>query len=96
METCKENRLNSQPLEYHNCGSIFKNPENYKAWELIEKVNLRGYKKNGAMISDKHCNFIVNVSKASGDDVLFLINLVEEKIKKQIGVTIEREIMVID
>ena len=61
MEECSFKRKKTQPIEYPNSGSIFKNNNCVKAWELIEKVNLKGYKRNGAMISNKHCNFIFNL-----------------------------------
>lgn len=96
MEECKIKRRETQPLEYHNSGSIFKNGENYKAWELIDKVNLRGHKINGAMISDKHCNFIINYNNAKYEDIIRLIKIIKNKVKKQFGIDLEREIIVID
>ncbi len=96
MHECSLLRKNSQPLEYPNSGSIFKNPFKYKAWELIEKVNLKGYKKNGAMISEKHGNFIVNYHLAKYEDILYLIKIIEEKVKKEFNIDLEREIIIID
>lgn len=94
MDECKIKRIETQPLNYPNCGSIFKNGETYKAWELIDKVNLRGYKHNGAMISDKHCNFIVNYDNARCEDILNLLNIIENRVKKELNVYLEREIII--
>lgn len=96
MDECRNKRKNTQPIEYPNSGSIFKNGINYKAWELIDKVKLKGYKNNGAMISDKHCNFIVNYNKAKYEDIIYLINLIEEKVKKQFNINLKREVIIID
>ena len=96
MDECKLKRKETQPIEYPNCGSIYKNIHNYKAWELIEKVDLKGYKFNGAMISDKHCNFIVNYNNARYEDVIYLIMLIESKVKDEFNIILNREIIVID
>ena len=96
MSECKEKRKSTQPIEYPNSGSIFKNLNDNNVWELIEKVSLRGYKKNGAMISDKHCNFIINFNNAKSEDVLFLVNLAKKEVKKAFNVSLEEEVVVID
>lgn len=96
MKECRIKRKETQPLDYPNCGSIYKNGETYKAWELIEKVNLRGYKNKGAMISDKHCNFIINYDNASYEDILELLKMIENKVKKEFDVNLNREIIIID
>lgn len=96
MEYIKDKRIQNQPYEWPSSGSIFKNPINYKAWELIEFSKLKGYKKNGAMISDKHSNFIVNVNNASFQDIIFLINLIEKKVKNNFYINLEREVIILD
>lgn len=96
MEKCRIKRIQTQPMEYPNCGSIFKNGEGYKAWELIDKVNLRGYKNKGAMISDKHCNFIVNYNNASYEDILSLLKIIESEVNKKFKVDLQREIIIIE
>lgn len=96
MEDCRIKRKETQPFNYPNSGSIFKNGENYKTWKLIDNVNLRGYKHKGAMISDKHCNFIVNYNNAKYEDILLLLNIIENKVKKEFDVDLEREIIIID
>lgn len=96
INECREKRNKTQPLQYPNSGSIFKNKENMSAWELIEKVSLKGYVKNGAMISDKHCNFIININDAKSEDVIFLINLIKSSIKKEFEIELEEEVVIID
>ena len=56
----KQRRIASQPLEYPSAGSVFRNPEGMFAGQLIEELSLKGMKKGGAMVSDKHANFIIN------------------------------------
>ena len=63
----KNRRIESQPLEYPSAGSVFRNPEGNFAGKLIEDVGLKGMVKGGAMISDKHANFIVNNKNSSFD-----------------------------
>ena len=67
-------RLESQPLEYPSAGSVFRNPEGNYAGKLIEDVGLKGKKHGGAMISDKHANFVVNYKNASSSDIKYLIS----------------------
>lgn len=96
MNECKEKRKRNQPIEYPNSGSIFKNNSKYKAWELIDKVGLKGKTINGAMISEKHCNFIINYDNAKYEDILYLISLIEKKVKDYLNINLEREIIIID
>lgn len=96
MKECENKRKLAQPIEFFNSGSIFKNKDNINAWVLIEKVLLKGYKKNDAMISDKHCNFIVNCGNATSADVIYLIQLIKEKVKKELNITLEEEVIIID
>ena len=65
------------------------------AGKLIERVGLRGKRMNGAEISAKHANFIVNRGGASAADILALMDLTRERVQAQLGVTLETEIRVI-
>jgi|SRR3989344_1875651 len=81
------------PLEkYPSCGSIFKKIEGVGAGRLIEKVGLKGYQIGGAQISEKHANFIVNKGNAKASDVVSLIKLIKEKVKKETGHSLKTEI----
>ena len=73
---------------------MFKNPPNEYAGRLIEKVGLKGKRIGGALISPKHANFIVNVGNAKAADILALMNLARETVKKETGIDLEPEIRV--
>ena len=73
VEDRKKKRILSQPLEMPNAGSVFRNPQNQYAGALIEGANLKGYNINGAEVSIKHANFIVNKGGAKGEDIISLL-----------------------
>lgn len=83
------------PLEYPSAGSVFKNPVGRSAGRLIEEAGLKGRQIGGARVSEKHANFIVNTGLASASDVIRLINLVKEEVKKQHGISLETEVIII-
>lgn len=89
----RERRIASQPLEYPSAGSVFRNPPDNFAGKLIEDAGLKGMKKGGAMVSDKHANFIVNYDNASSDDIKYLIDLCHDKVLEEnnIDMKIEQE-----
>jgi len=98
LKRIKENMLkrkNSQPLEYPNAGSVFRNPENVAAGKLIEDIGLKKYNVNDAYISEKHANFIINKGNAKSEDIIKLIEFVREKIKEnyEIELILEQEIV---
>ena len=95
-KNCSKRRENTQPIKLPNCGSVFKNGEGYYSAQLIEQVGLKGYKYNGARISFKHSNFIVNEENASFEDIVYLINLIKKEVKQAYNVSIEEEVIVID
>lgn len=88
-------RKERQPLEYPSAGSVFRNPPNDYAGRLIEETGLKGKRIGGAMISRKHANFIINTGGAKADDILALLSLVQERVKKETGVKLEPEIKVV-
>ena len=92
MDARRERRLSSQPLDLPNCGSVFRNPPQHPAWQLIEEIGYRGRKIGGAMVSDKHANFIVNVGSAKAKDVDQLIQEIQEKISEQYGIDLITEV----
>ncbi len=89
-------RGDRQPLSFPNCGSVFKNPENSKmgAGRLIEACKLKGTRVGGAMISEQHANFILNVDQAKSTDVEDLIALMQREVRKQYQVDLEPEVIV--
>ncbi|MBN1621921.1 MAG: UDP-N-acetylmuramate dehydrogenase [Endomicrobiales bacterium] len=88
-------RSKEQPLNEFNSGSVFKNPENKSAGELIENAGLKGLKFGGAKISEKHANFIVNFENARASDVKTLISIIHQKVKEKFGIDLELEIKLI-
>ena len=88
-------RIAAQPLNEPNAGSVFRNPQGDYAARLIEACGLKGHAIGGAMISDKHANFIVNRGAARGADIEALILLVERSVKEKFGVALEREVRIV-
>ena len=88
-------RKAKQPLEFPSAGSTFKRPEGYFAGKLIEDAGLKGYRVGGAMVSEKHCGFVINYSNATATDVLQVINDVEKTVKEKFNVTLEPEVKII-
>ena len=87
----RERRLASQPLEYPSCGSVFRNPPDLFAGKLIEDLGLKGYRIGGAMVSEKHANFIINYDNATSEDIHSLILYVQEEVKKKYDVDLKIE-----
>ncbi len=87
-------RRNSQDLTFPSAGCIFKNPVSSSAGRLIELCGLKGRRIGGASISTKHANFILNKGNAKSEDVLKLIRLARERVKKRFKVTLEPEIKI--
>ncbi|MCF8142942.1 MAG: UDP-N-acetylmuramate dehydrogenase [Deltaproteobacteria bacterium] len=84
-----------QPLEHASAGSVFRNPPNDYAGRLIEKAGLKGKRFGGAMISDKHANFIVNTGGATAADILSLMNAAREAVMRTAGIALKPEIRVV-
>lgn len=89
-------RKETQPINSKNMGSIFKNPGICKAWEIIDKLGLRGTRINDAAVSIKHANFIINLGDAKSQDVLDLIKIIQRRSEKELGVVLECEINLIN
>ena len=87
----RQRRLESQPLEYPSAGSVFRNPEGMFAGKLIEDLGLKGKTIGGAMVSEKHANFIINYKKAKGSDIKKLIELVHDKVLEEYNVDMKIE-----
>lgn len=88
-------RESKQPLEYPSAGSTFKRPEGYYAGKLIDDCGLRGYRYKDAMVSEKHCGFVINAGDANCEQVLYVINHVKEVVFEKFGVNLEPEVRII-
>ena len=90
-----EKRVASQDLDHPSNGSVFRNPEGFAAGKLIDDLGLKGYNVNGAMVSFKHANFIINNKNATQEDILKLIDYLKEEVKKgyNIDLVLEQEII---
>jgi UDP-N-acetylmuramate dehydrogenase len=89
-------RKETQPLSQRSFGSTFKNPPGRFAAQMIEACGLKGFRKGGVMISEKHSNFIVNVGENTlANDVEDLIGIVIEKVQDKFGVTLKPEVVII-
>lgn len=95
MEAIKKQRWEKFPMEYPNCGSVFKRPAGDYAGRLIEQAGLGGYRIGDAMVSTKHKGFIVNVGKATAADVRTLIESVRSRIGEKFGVWLENELVIL-
>ena len=95
MNELAEARRSKQPLEYPSAGSTFKRPKGYFAAKLIDDSGLRGFRVGGAMVSEKHCGFVVNAGQASSADVLAVMQHVQEVVNEKYGVMLEPEVRII-
>ena len=95
MKNRLERRIKSQPLNYPNAGSVFRNPEGDFAGRLIEECGLKGKRIGGAMVSEKHANFIINYDNATAKDIRDLIKLVHDEVlkKEKVDLIIEQELI---
>lgn len=96
IEKRRQRRISTQPLNYPSSGSVFRNPEGMHAGELIEKCNLKGYNINGAEVSEKHANFIINKDNCKGSDIIKLINLIKDRVKEKYNIDLILEQEIID
>ena len=88
-------RASQQPLGKLSCGSVFRNPPNQHAAKLIDLCGLKGKKVGGAMISDKHSNFIINTGNATSLDIEKLIEFVQEVVYEKHSIKLIPEVRII-
>ena len=87
-----EKRNATQPTNKPTCGSVFKNPPGDYAARLIEACGLKGYQIGGAIVSEKHANFIVNLGDASARDIEMLISHIQAQVYAQFGIHMQTEV----
>ncbi len=92
MAEIKAAREASQPIRSRTGGSTFRNPDGMKAWELIDAAGCRGLVRGGAMVSEKHCNFLINSGGATAADIEGLGEEVRRRVLAATGVRLEWEI----
>lgn len=92
MEEYRQKRLATQPYEYPNCGSVFKNPPQESAGRLIEQAGLKRYSVGDAQVSEKHANFIINRGAASAADVCELISYIRQVICEKYDIKLQTEV----
>ena len=92
MDDLADRRSSKQPLELPSAGSTFKRPTGYFAGKLIQDAGMRGHRVGGAMVSEKHCGFVVNVGDATAADVLQVIRDVQAAVQADAGVQLEPEV----
>ena len=82
----------SQPMGHQSAGCVFKNPRGTSAGELIDDAGLKGTRIGGAVVSDRHANFIVAEPECTAQDVLRLIDLIRGQVRDRMGVELELEL----
>lgn len=88
-------RLSKQPLDKPSCGSVFVNPEGFKAAQLIQECGLKGHRVGDAQVSTKHSNFIVNLGSATAIDTLQVIQDVKAQVLSQKKVVLRTEVVLL-
>ena len=92
MNKLVDEREASQPVRTRTGGSTFKNPPGRKAWQLIDEAGCRGLMVGRALVSEKHCNFLINTSDARAADIEALGEEVRSRVRAKFGVELEWEI----
>lgn len=95
MQRIRQSREESQPIRSATGGSTFKNPPGHKAWELIDQAGCRGLRRGDAMMSEKHCNFMINCGQATATDLEDLGEEVRRRVLADSGIQLEWEIKII-
>lgn len=95
MQEIADAREESQPLRTRTGGSTFKNPDGDKAWSLIDGAGCRGLKVGGAMVSEKHCNFLINTGDATANDIEELGEEIRRRVMNNSGVDLKWEIRIV-
>ena len=92
MDSRRERRMASQPLNMPSAGSVFRNPDSLQAWKLVDGIGYRGHRCGDAQVSEKHSNFIVNAGNATADDFLQLVEEIQQKVRDQYQIDLHMEV----
>jgi UDP-N-acetylmuramate dehydrogenase len=92
MDKITESREATQPIKSRTGGSTFENPPGHKSWQLIEAAGCRGLRIGDAQVSDMHCNFLINLGKATAADIETLGEAVRRRVKEGSGIDLDWEI----
>ena len=92
MDRIAQSREESQPLRSRTGGSTFKNPPGHKAWALVDAAGCRGLRQGDAQVSEKHCNFLLNLGNACSSDIEELGEEVRRRVQDKTNITLEWEI----
>jgi len=92
MDRIAASREESQPLRSRTGGSTFKNPPGHKAWALVDAAGCRGLRLGDAQVSEKHCNFLLNLGNASSSEIEALGEEVRRRVQDKTNITLEWEI----
>jgi len=92
MNEVQTHRETAQPIREKTGGSTFKNPPGDSAWKLIDAAGCRGLRVGGAMVSEMHCNFLINTGDATAHDVESLGETVRARVKQTLGIELQWEI----
>jgi UDP-N-acetylmuramate dehydrogenase len=94
IKQCNRKRRASQPVQERSAGSIFKNPPGHSTGKMIDELGLKGTRLGGAVISERHANFIVNRDHATAADILNLMDSIRARVLKAYGLELEEEVIV--
>ena len=92
MDAIARAREESQPLRSRTGGSTFKNPPGHKAWALVDAAGCRGLRQGDAQVSEKHCNFLLNLGSATSADIEALGEEVRRRVLAKSNINLEWEI----
>lgn len=91
IATYKRNKKETQPINVLSAGSTFKNINDLKAWQIVDKLGYRGYIYNGVMVSTNHSNYIINNGNATYNDMITLLNIIKKEAKEKLNIELECE-----
>ena len=88
-----QKRRASQPINEKSAGCIFKNPPGLSTGRMIDELGMKGHREGGAVVSERHANFIVNRYQATASDIFRLMDLIRERVRAAFGAELEEEVV---